>query len=260
MYKLVALLRVKDGILFLDQWLKRMEALVDEIVVVDNGSTDGTLEILKTHPKVVDIAQTEGFDEGRDKILVYDLARKRKPDWCIWLDVDEIFEDRLTRSDLDKLMQSLYFTKYRFRRFHLHNDKDHFQAAWSKLLITAWADRIMWKEQSSGYFHSLKIHNGNVQGIKGYTRFSVYRLKHYGYLHSDWIRKKTLLYLSVDNNPVNQKLYKKHENQKVKTWRWREKFNINSQLQVFILNLLLFLILIPRAFFMKFKRIIYKNI
>jgi len=46
MPKLVAMLRVKDGILFAEQWLARTSELVDEIVAVDNGSTDGTYEIL----------------------------------------------------------------------------------------------------------------------------------------------------------------------------------------------------------------------
>ena len=38
--KLVLLLRVKDGIFFVHEWLSCYEKLVDEIVVVDNGSTN----------------------------------------------------------------------------------------------------------------------------------------------------------------------------------------------------------------------------
>ena len=92
MPKLVVLLRVKDGIYFVHDWLKCFEKIADEIVVVDNSSSDGTYEILKSHHKVVEIVQTEGYNEGRDKNMLYGLARKRNPDWCIWLDIDEIFE------------------------------------------------------------------------------------------------------------------------------------------------------------------------
>ena len=42
MAKLIVMLRVKDGIYFVHEWLACFEKLVDEIVVLDNGSTDGT--------------------------------------------------------------------------------------------------------------------------------------------------------------------------------------------------------------------------
>ena len=100
MPKLVGMLRVKNGMFFLKRWLEGISPLVDEIVVVDNGSTDGSLEVLTRHPNVVAIAQTEGLHEGRDINLAYYMARQRNPDWVIWLDVDEVFESRLTRKNL----------------------------------------------------------------------------------------------------------------------------------------------------------------
>jgi len=125
MPKLVMLLRVKDGIQFIDEWLSCFEKLVDEIVALDNGSTDGTFEILKDHQKVVDITRTEGYNEGRDKNILYAMARKRNPDWCIWLDIDEVFEPELTRADFDRLMTKPFVNKYGFRRFHFIDDQ-HF--------------------------------------------------------------------------------------------------------------------------------------
>ena len=67
---------------------------------------------------MVDFVRTEGYDEGRDKNMLYAMMRKRNPDWCLWLDVDEIFEPQLTRKDFDRLMSRSWINKYGFRRFH----------------------------------------------------------------------------------------------------------------------------------------------
>ncbi len=53
--KLVVMLRVKDGMQFVHEWLHCFEKLADEFVVLDNTSTDGTYEVLKAHPKVVEL-------------------------------------------------------------------------------------------------------------------------------------------------------------------------------------------------------------
>ncbi len=220
MPKLVAMLRVKDGILFIEQWLTSISRLVDEIVVVDNGSTDGTLEILQRSPKVVSLDRTDGFDEGRDKILAYRRARERNPDWILWLDVDEVFEGCLTREKIDRMMASRLFTKFWFRRFHLHGDASHFEASLRNLYSISGHERVLWKEQQSGYFDNKRIHNGLVRGIRGLNWFTHYRLKHYGALDREYLRKKTEVYLRVD--PMNSGMYIRHRDQILPTWRWYE--------------------------------------
>lgn len=222
MPKLVAMLRVKNGILFIDRWLSSIEPLVDEIVVVDNGSSDGTSEVLRRHPKVVAIEHTEGFHEGRDKILAYTRARERKPDWMLWLDVDEIFEERLTRAKLDQMMSSRLVTRYFFRRFHFVRDDRHIKAGLAHIFHNSYPDRVLWKEQQGGYFHNLKIHNGLICGIHGLPWVSTYRIKHFGPLYESNIREKTERYLALDPDQTDMYLRHLNENQKVRTLRWYE--------------------------------------
>jgi glycosyltransferase involved in cell wall biosynthesis len=212
MPKLVMMLRVKDGIFFVHEWLACYEKLVDEIIALDNGSTDGTYEALKAHPKVVDVLRTEGYNEGRDKNLLYEHVRKRKPDWCIWLDVDEIFEPGLTRKHLDKLMQSKLITRYAFRRFHFI-DREHFAGSWFRLNYSSGHDRIMWLEQPSGYFEDKILDSPNVKGIKGIKMPTNFRLKHLGYIDKDLVDKKAEIYrgITTDIETTLQEMYLKNE-------------------------------------------------
>lgn len=212
MAKLVIMLRVKDGMFFAKEWLDCFEKLADEIVVLDNGSTDGTYEMLKAHPKVVDIIRTEGYNEGRDKNLLYDRVRLRKPDWCLWVDIDEIFEPGLTRAHFDKLMSSKYFNKFAFRRFHFI-DREHFAGSWYRLNYSSGHDRIMWRENPSGYFQNLIVDSPNVKGIRGLKKNTNFRLKHLGYINKELVDKKAEIYRAIipENEEIFQSMYLRGE-------------------------------------------------
>lgn len=212
MAKFVIMLRVKDGIFFAQEWLDCFEKLADEIVVLDNGSTDGTYEILKNHPKVVDIISTEGYNEGRDKNLLYNRVRLRKPDWCLWIDIDEIFEPQLTRAHFDDLMKSKFINKFAFRRFHFM-DRAHFAGSWYRLNYSAGHDRLMWRENSAGYFQDLVIDSPNVKGIKGLKSNTNFRLKHLGYINKELVDKKAEIYRAIipEKEDIFQSMYLKGE-------------------------------------------------
>jgi len=236
MAKLVVMLRVKDGIIFVEEWLRCFETLADEIVVLDNGSTDGTLEALRAHPKIVGIECTTGYNEGRDKNLLYGLARSRKPDWCLWLDIDEIFEAGLTRADFDKLMNVSWVNKYAFRRFHFI-DRKTFAGSWFRLNYSSGHDRIMWRENSSGYFENFIIDSPNVKGITGIKINTHYRLKHLGYISKEIVDKKAEIYRAIipEKEAIFQTMYLDEE----RPITWVEN---RRSLKVIGLNLLLDLI------------------
>jgi len=233
MAKLVVMLRVKDGMFFAKEWLECFEKLADEIVVLDNGSTDGTYEALKAHPKVVDIIRTEGYNEGRDKNLLYDHVRMRKPDWCLWLDIDEIFEPELTRAHFDKLMSSKIYNKFAFRRFHF-TDREHFAGSWYRLNYSSGHDRIMWREHPSGHFQNLIIDSPNVKGIKGLKSNTNFRLKHLGYINKELVDKKAEIYRAIipEKEETLQSMYLRGERE----IKWVD--NRNSMKVIMLNNLL----------------------
>jgi len=234
MQKFIVMLRVKDGITFVPEWLSCYEKLADEIVVLDNGSTDGTFEMLSAHPKVVAVIRTEGFHEGRDKNLLYAHVRKRNPTWCLWVDVDEVFEKGFTRRELESLMSSKLATKFAFRRFHFI-DHAHFAGSWFRLNYSSIHDRIMWRESPSGYFQDIILDSPNVKGISGLKINTSYRLKHLGYIHKNIVDRKAELYrryIAPEKEASLEKMYMRNEF----PIRWRDN---RRHPQVVLLNLLL---------------------
>jgi len=220
MPKLMVLMRVKDGMLFLDRWLASVERLVDEIIIVDNGSTDGTLERLRQHPKVVSIDQTVGYHHGRDDNLMLQRAKARGADWLLYLDVDEVFEDRVNRHRLDKMMASPRVNQYWFRRFHLHLDENHFEGSMKKLWEIAKPDRLLWRNRPSVYFPNEMMHVF-PRGFDGKSKTSPLRIRHFGAVVSrDYYVKKMNTYLEID--PGRSAMYLEHRDHQLPTCVWHE--------------------------------------
>lgn len=258
MPKLIVMLRVKDGKLFVKDWLQNLEPLVDEIVALDNGSSDGTFEALKAHPKVVDIVRTEGYNEGRDKNMLYAMARKRNPDWCLWIDIDEIFEPELTRAHLDRLMNSRFVKKYKFRRFHFI-DNDHFAGSGQYFFFTSIHDRVMWKENPSGYFENFILDSPNVKGIKGIEINTHYRLKHLGYINKELVDKKVDIYKAVIDPKKEDSLKNMYLDKEIKI-KWNDKMNSREVKRLNLrLDLVQFVGLFPRIVG-KLSRLIRKTL
>jgi glycosyltransferase involved in cell wall biosynthesis len=206
--RLIVPLRVKNAQLFIDDWLNCYEKLADGIVVVDNGSTDGTYEKLKAHPKVLAIERTEEFDEGRDIKMLLELARAQAPDWLLTVDVDEIFEERLTRKKLDKMMSSRIFDHFKFRRFHLYKDNDHYMATNEILYLyyCSFGDRSLYRFTDRLFVPELKIHT-TIMGRSKFFWQSGYRIKHLPFLHKEYRLKAYNQYLTIDKRPEKQKMY-----------------------------------------------------
>jgi len=85
-------------------------AFADEVLVVDSGSTDDTVEIARRHGARVEAKEWLGF--GRQKQHAVSIA---KNDWVLCLDVDERVTERLGRSVREALSGRRYHA-YRLAR------------------------------------------------------------------------------------------------------------------------------------------------
>jgi len=95
---LSAVLIVRDEARFLDGCLESLSGVVDEVVVVDTGSVDGTPEIARRHgAKVIHHVWHDDFAEARNVSL-----DEASGEWILYIDADErlVVGDRAYVEDL----------------------------------------------------------------------------------------------------------------------------------------------------------------
>ncbi len=93
---------VKNEAAALGRCLASVRDLVDEIVVVDTGSTDNTREIARQYgARVFDFPWCDSFAAARNESI-----RHASGQWLLWLDADEYLDDA-NRGKLRNLLADL---------------------------------------------------------------------------------------------------------------------------------------------------------
>jgi glycosyltransferase involved in cell wall biosynthesis len=113
MQKLSVVIVCKNGAKVIEETIKSFSGLTDDISVYDNGSTDGTQEIVKRIEAKLFEGSWEGFGKTKNKANV--LA---KYDWILSLDADEAIDDELKKSLLSlDLSNEMIVYEIRFKNF-----------------------------------------------------------------------------------------------------------------------------------------------
>lgn len=97
---------------FLEDCLKSLEGIADEIVVVDTGSTDGTKEIAARHgARVFDFPWRDDFSAARNESVERCLG-----EWILYIDADERLgsvDKEAVRADLSRPGYNAFTVRYR---------------------------------------------------------------------------------------------------------------------------------------------------
>ena len=95
-----------------EKCLQSVAPIADEIIVLDSGSTDNTVEICQRYTDKVHITDWPGF--GKQKQRALDLATG---DWVLSIDADEALDDTMRASMTALLSQTtIDCTSYRLPR------------------------------------------------------------------------------------------------------------------------------------------------
>ena len=119
--RLILLLQVKDEMRYLPGFLANVAPHVDGIVALDDGSSDGTAELLAARTEVLEVlpAEGDGWDEAANRERLVRAGLRHGADWLLSIDADERlergFRDRaerlFERADADG--ESAYFLSLR---------------------------------------------------------------------------------------------------------------------------------------------------
>ena len=90
MFQFSVVIVCKNEDTIIGKTLNVLKTFVPDIVVYDNGSTDRTIEIVKTFPVNLIQGSWEGFGKTKNK-----ASRFAKHDWILSLDADEIPDNEL---------------------------------------------------------------------------------------------------------------------------------------------------------------------
>jgi glycosyltransferase involved in cell wall biosynthesis len=143
--KLSAIIITKDASKRLEDALKSVKGIVDEITVVDTGSTDKTIVLAKKYTRhVFEVPLNQDFSIVRN----YALSRS-VGEWILVLDADEVLSDELKRQ-IPELIKHRTYDGFWFRRRWYVNSKRYLKHG---LFYPDWQLRLFRNSSDIQYIH-----------------------------------------------------------------------------------------------------------
>ncbi len=186
---------------YLPMVLSDLATYCDRIVVLDDGSTDGTPEVCRSFAKVVfHRRETSLFwqNESVLRIQLWDLVVAEGPEWILAIDADEMLEPRF-RQEKRRLLTQTAHDVLAMRLYEFWNSMTHYRV--DKLWNPAGRITPMLVRHRPGARYAWRnqpLHCGRIPVGLAEPYYCGLRCKHFGYARAEDHRRKYELYVSHD--------------------------------------------------------------
>ena len=155
--KISALVLIKNEQDMIEEALSQLE-FADEIIVLDQGSTDNTVQLAKKFTKNIARTKIEDFGKNRNT-----LAQMAKGQWLLYVDADERFSLQ-TQAQIKNAVKSGQYSAYYFPRENYILGQNLKHGGWSpdyvprlfkKADLIGWSGKVHETPEVSGSFGHL---------------------------------------------------------------------------------------------------------
>lgn len=195
--KITANIICKDSIKTIAACLESLHDIVDEIVVIDTGSSDGTLDILTNYPtvKLIKEPKFQGYSYHRNQAIA-----NSNGDWILAMDSDEFISEEL-RTQLKTITQTKLYSGFKFYRRWI----DQIKGGEYGIPTATYINSGKYRGRYTASLRLFRKHEGvQYQGDLHEAVFGLetYRIKKFK------PNKNLIYHLDVAINSIEQRLYK----------------------------------------------------
>lgn len=170
----------------IERCLKSINGLVDEIIIVDTGSSDRTKELCSAFgAKVYDFHWEDDFSKARNFSI-----EKATSDWILWLDADE--ELIIRKKELKELLLQKEASMYLIKMLHLYGEEPNPKSNY----YISYHHRLFQKKDSISFQGTIHERLVSIKMNDTSEVCDFFEILHYGYL-KEAASKKTLRNLEL---------------------------------------------------------------